>query len=448
MLNSEILIISGKTDAPRELSTVIEGAGYSTSTICDLDELDTLPKSFDFDVGVICSKYPNSKKQECCKKLLELYPSIQIVVLSDSVSVQSILRASHEGCFWVLQEPFQNEDLLYLVARGVIASQLIRENKALLMVLQPSFSDSELVARSPTMQQLLTRLQRISPLDASVLLTGESGVGKTLIASCIHKNSPRSKAPFITVNCANLSRELLESELFGHERGAFTGAVQSRPGTLELCNEGTLFLDEIGELPLELQPKLLTFLQDKQIRRVGGKTSKTVNVRVITATNRNLEEAIKRGIFREDLFYRINVLRLHIPALKERIEDILPITYKILEKIKERRGLSSSWRLSKKAVNALEQYKWPGNVRELEHTLERATAFSDGENLDEFDLNFTVNTELSVNQKSFALPIGISLKELEARYIRQVLESVEGDKQKACKILGISLKTIYNKMAE
>ena len=164
----------------------------------------------------------------------------------------------------------------------------MRENKALLMVLQPSFSDSELVARSSVMQQLLTRLQRISPLDASVLLTGESGVGKTLIASCIHKNSTRSKEPFITVNCANLSRELLESELFGHERGAFTGATHSRPGTLELCHGGTLFLDEIGELPLELQPKLLTFLQDKQIRRVGGRTSKTVDVRIITATNRNL----------------------------------------------------------------------------------------------------------------------------------------------------------------
>ena len=448
MAANEVLIISpSDTDATLYLVT-IQAAGYSACTVKNLTELRTFKVDSETSVAII--KGGRDDHRSLIQELHKSCPAIQIILISEPLSVQATMQASREGCFWVLPEPFEVEDLLYLVARGVIASQLLKDNTALREALQQVVPRDDLIANSPIMQHLVSRLQRITALDATVLLTGESGTGKTLIGSFIHRHSPRAQKPFISVNCANLPRDLVESELFGHEKGAFTGAHQSRPGTIELCDGGTLLLDEIGELPLELQPKLLTFLQDKAIRRVGGKVTKQVDVRVICATNKNLDDAVSEGAFRQDLFYRINVLSLRIPALRERTGDIPLLCDRILKKISSRKNAGEPVLLSSAARLAVESYMWPGNVRELEHCLERAAAFCDGHVIQLEDLAISTAgapvpdyAKLASNRE---LPTGLSLAELEQRYIAQTLAETEGDKALAAKKLGISLKTIYNKL--
>lgn len=442
MPNRDVLLVSSGSTRRNELVQTIGAAAYSIETV---DSLDSCKKWLHGEgctaVAVIDYSLDVDNQFLVSRCLRELSPQTQIVLLTSSDHVGTALRAANEGVFWMMASPFENEELLYVIARGIVMHQLAIENIELRKAFTAPSGRGEIVAQSPAMQALLKRLHRVAPLDTAVLLTGESGTGKTLLASLIHKSSIRRDGPFVSLSCANFPKDLLDSELFGHEKGAFTGASAARPGTIELANGGTLFLDEIGEMPLDLQPKLLTFLQDKKVRRVGGRTSKTVDVRIICATNKSLAKAVEEGEFREDLYYRVNVLHLVVPPLRERQEDIAPLCQDIFEKIAKRRNRKEIWTLRPEALRLLVHHPWPGNVRELEHVIERATAYTDDRELGTKDIEFSAG--LTGDSLEGAL-VGRTLREVEELVLRATFEHCKGDKAAVARMLGVSLKTVYN----
>ncbi len=296
---------------------------------------------------------------------------------------------------------------------------------------------------SPAAKKLFVRLEKIALLDSTALLTGESGTGKTSVARMIHERSSRLQMPFVAVNCASLPSELIDAELFGHARGSFTGAVSDRPGRADAADGGTLFLDEIGDLPLELQPKLLTFLQDRTFHRIGDNLPRSVDVRIIAATHRDLRDLCRQGVFREDLYFRLNVLGLHVPPLRERPHDIMDMAAEILNRICRQR-LSAPFTLEPAAAEALQQYHWPGNVRELENVLENASAFCEDHLIRRSDLNLSdLPAAQDVPNPTLG---GKTLAEIEKLAILDTLTYCDGNKAQAARVLGISEKSIYNKM--
>jgi DNA-binding NtrC family response regulator len=305
---------------------------------------------------------------------------------------------------------------------------------------------SKMIAQSPGMIDLMEKAKKIAPLDAGILLTGESGVGKGILARRIHAMSPRADHPFVTVSCPALPRDLLESELFGHEKGAFTGAVKRRIGKIESARGGTLFLDEIGDLPIDLQPKLLSVLQDRQFHRVGGEKAIESNIRLIAATNIDFSEGMSDGSFRKDLYYRISAIPLEIPPLRERSEEIAPLIRHILADITSRRN-TPMITLSEEAISVAEGYHWPGNIREMENVLERCSAFCRGHTINVSDLPAELHTSPCDDQAySAAVHSAQSLKEIERTAIMQSLICCNGNRAETARRLGISEKSIYNKI--
>ncbi|MCB0325543.1 MAG: sigma-54-dependent Fis family transcriptional regulator, partial [Bdellovibrionales bacterium] len=331
-------------------------------------------------------------------------------------------------------------------AKACVFRELTRDNQMLRASMGTPALEGPYIAKAPKMAELMTKVGRLATLDATVLLLGESGTGKTRLAHYIHTQRRSKQAPFVTVNCAAIPRELLEAELFGFERGAFTGAHQARQGAAELADGGTLFLDEIGELPLELQPKLLSFLQDRLVRRLGSGAPRKVELQIVASTNRDLEEMVAAREFRQDLYFRVNVLALDVPPLRERQEDILPLAEAILAETAKRRGLPP-YMISPEAATALVNYRWPGNIRELENVLERATAFAEGRLLNVADLELPDGSPDEpdiLRQFDFA---GLTLEMLERKALLDTLKHTQGNKAEAAKLLGISTKSVYNKLA-
>jgi len=300
-----------------------------------------------------------------------------------------------------------------------------------------------LIAESPSMRAIILQLDKIAGSRASVFITGESGTGKEVIASEIHRRSLRKEAPFIKVNCAAIPETLVESELFGHERGAFTGALLKKIGRFELADQGTLFLDEVTETPLNLQPKLLRALQEQEFERVGGVRSVQVNIRFISASNRNIQEAIESKLFREDLYYRLNVIPINLPPLRERVEDIVPLANYFLEKMCKENGKELK-RFSEKALQKLLSYKWPGNVRELANIIERTVVLDFDSRIDETHLFF----DTPLFEKKFSAPVGITLHQLEKQLILDTLDANHRNRTKTATMLGISVRTLRNKLYE
>ncbi len=375
-------------------------------------------------------------------RLHERYPELPVIMLTGLNDAETAVQALRAGADDYLTKPFELKRLFDLLRQARQARQTRSEAPPKPVPTIKSTSKAGLSSHNPQLCKLLVHLAKAARLDSTILLTGESGTGKTYFAREIHRLSPRMAEEFITVSCPALPRELLESELFGHERGAFTGATASRAGRFEQASKGTLFLDEIGDLPQELQPKLLNVLQDREFFRVGGSKMLQTNARVIAATNVNLRNRVQEGSFREDLYYRLNIIELRIPSLRDRREDIPTLTETILAQIARRRG-TAGWRLTQRAALALQDFDWPGNVRQLENVLERATAFAEKPSLhaDDF-LPLLEGRRESLSEGESSR--GLTLQEIERDAFIQTYLRTGRNKARTARELGISERSVYN----
>lgn len=390
---------------------------------------------------------PGMSGFDLLERLGKEYAGLPSVVLTGADRAEDAVRAMKLGAYDYQTKPFDLEDLFRSLRRASRLREVQQENEELRASLGDAAPVKEMVAEAPAMLELLGQARKVAAIHSTVLLTGESGVGKGALARFLHANSESSSGPFVTVSCPALPRELLESELFGHEKGAFTGAIKRRMGKVEAARGGTLFLDEIGDMPMDLQPKLLNVLQDREFQRVGGEEWIKADFRLVAATNIDFEEKIRAGEFREDLYYRLSVIPLEIPPLRERLEDVLALTERILGAIAGRRKCGVI-RVDAPARKRLSAYRWPGNVRELENVLERASAFCEDRTIRLADLPRMVR---GVEGEKVAGPppadlSGFTLEQLEVEAIRQTLAACEWNKAEAARRLGIAEKSVYNKM--
>jgi DNA-binding NtrC family response regulator len=397
-----------------------------------------------YDVVVLDMKMPRKEGIEVLRELQDFPEHPQVIVMTGFQEVTTAVEAMKLGAYDYLTKPTKIEELDVLVRKAAEKGQLLRDNVALRAHAPGAGPFGGIVTRSPKMQEVLRIVDRVAPTESSVLLLGESGTGKELVARAIHERSGRADRPFVPIHCGALPREVLESELFGHEKGAFTGAVNAKPGLIELADGGTLLLDEIGDMEPDSQVKLLRVIETGMFFRVGGTRPRRVDVRLVAATNRDLAAAMKGGQFREDLFYRINTITVSLPALRERPEDVVMLTEHFLE-------TSTTYgvkRLSPAALAALERYAWPGNVRELRHAIERGVILCKGDEITPADLPpevvaATAPTGVVTAAAATGAP---SLEAMERQHIVATLRQVGGHRGKAASLLGIDPKTLYRKV--
>lgn len=402
----------------------------------------------DVDLVITDLRMEGMGGEELLKKIVASYPNIPVFILTGHGTIETAVNAMRDGAVDFFTKPVDLDRLSLMVKKSLKNKDLLDENikiKEELAVLKAKNSYAKMIGNSDKMKDLMDTIAQVSSSKASVLVTGESGVGKELVADAIHQLSPRRNKPFIKVHCAALTESLLESELFGHEKGAFTGAVSTKKGRFELANGGTIFLDEIGEINLSTQIKILRVLQERQFERVGGEKTITVDVRVVTATNKDLQKEIEKGNFREDLFYRLNVVHLNVPTLKERKDDLPLLMTSFLEQINEENGKNVKG-FTEAAKYALFSYDWPGNIRELRNCVEAAVVLTRNELIDVEDLPTQVR-KLG-ESPSISVDIGTTLAESEKKLILATLSSVKGNKTKAAEILQIGRKTLHRKIDE
>ncbi len=373
---------------------------------------------------------------------------IPVILLAESGSVELAIRAiQEEGAFYYFEKPVDANKLRVVLDRAVELTEAKRENELLRRQLQDRGAFGELVGNSVPMREIYALVEQVSPSSASVLITGESGTGKELIARTIHHLSPRRDKPFIGINCSAIPESLMESELFGHEKGAFTGAASTRAGCFELAEGGTLLLDEIAEMPPLLQAKLLRVIEERSLRRVGGNREIDVDVRLLAATNKNPEDAVARGTLREDLLYRLNVFRIELPTLKERKEDLPLLAQYLVTKLAEKHSRPARF-LSPAAINVLQFHAWPGNVRELRNVIERAVVICSGEQIERHHFApYPIDQRERLRKEdTITLAVGTPIEEVERQMIVRTLQKTKNNKTRAAELLGISLKTLHNKL--
>ncbi|HEY2745608.1 MAG TPA: sigma-54 dependent transcriptional regulator, partial [Polyangia bacterium] len=370
-----------------------------------------------------------------------------VVVITAFGSIETAKRALKLGAHDYITKPFEIDDLLVAVEKALDERTLRREVARLRKEVARPYRFENIIGKSAPMQDVFALIRRLSGSSANVLITGESGTGKELVARALHFNSPRAKKPFVPVNCAAIPDTLLESELFGYKRGAFTDARTDRQGQFVEADGGTLFLDEIGDLPPQLQAKLLRVLQERELRPLGAARPEKVDVRVLSATNRDLSQRMREGSFREDLFYRLNVIEVMLPPLRDRAEDVLPLSDHFLTEAAARTGKRIA-AFTQAALKILLAYPWPGNVRELENVVERAVALAESDQIGPDDLPSQVRERRSADVLAGALARGLTLAELEREYINRVLQAVSGNKTRAAERLGLDRKTLYRKLGE
>jgi DNA-binding NtrC family response regulator len=404
------------------------------------------------DILITDLKLPDMDGIQILKEVKTFRPETQVLLITAYGSIDSAVTAMKEGAGDYLTKPFSMDELLLIIKRIQRIRELEEENLSLRKKVEERYGLEGLVGKSPPMLKIYDLIETVSQTDTTVLIQGESGTGKELVANAIHLQSPRKKGPFIKVNCVALPETLLESELFGHEKGAFTGAFKQRKGRFEMADGGTLFLDEIGDISHSVQVKLLRVLQERQFERVGGNETLSVNVRLICATQRDLKEEIRKGSFREDLYYRLNVVPIYLPPLRERREDIFLLADHFINKFSHKMGKEITG-LSEEAKTILLTYAFPGNIRELENMLERAVALIKGKVIQAYDLPEEVCGQASpvrdiCERIRGTKPLASATSVFEKEYIQSVLEKTKGKKGQAAEILGISRKTLWEKIKD
>ena len=451
MQPAKILVVDDDTVARDLLAEALKKEGYSVEAYASGEEAIARGREGRVDLVLTDIRMGAVDGLTVLREFKRMSQDTAIVVLTAFGSLEGAIEAIKQGAYDYLAKPFKKEEIKLVVQRSLDHCRLLRENTKFREELKSKDEWSPLVGSSPAMLEVYKLVARVSESRSTVLLQGESGTGKELIARAIHGNSPRREKPFVPVNCGALPDTLLESEMFGYEKGAFTGAVGTKTGLFESANGGTLFLDEVGELGQALQVKLLRVMQDHEVRRVGGTTSIKVDVRIIAATNRDLEQFVKEGKFRDDLFYRLNVVRITLPSLKERQEDIPMLAHHFLQKCAA--GATTAVRgFHPDTLDCLKRYRWPGNVRELENAIERAVSLSHGPLLTPDDLPAAIRQASNPPDQKPDLPetaesVYLTLEEVEKRHLMRVLKETKGNKVKAAKILGIDRRTLY-RMAE
>jgi two-component system, NtrC family, response regulator HydG len=443
----KILIVDDQRNMRTTLAMMLRGAGYEVDEASDGEQGSERGATGAFDVVLTDLRMGSKDGIEVLRAVKEAMPMTEVIVMTAYGTIESAVEAMRLGAFDYIQKPFTEQELLVKVQKALDNRRLAGEVAFLATEFKDRYKFENIVGRSRSVREVLGRIVRIAPTDAIVLITGESGTGKELVAKAIHANSKRADRSFVPVNCAAVTETLLESELFGHAKGAFTGAMSARRGMFEEADGGTIFFDEIAETPVSFQAKLLRAIQENEIRRVGESKAVHVNVRIIAATNQDLLVAINEKRFRQDLYYRLNVARFQLPALRDRREDLMDLTSFFLDKYNRKMGVRA--KLHDRAMEALMHYDFPGNVRELEHMLEQAVALAQNGVIHADDL---ITRSATLGQPGGLLPSagGRSLSEVvdtaERGAIESALRECDGSRERAAELLGISPTTLWRKM--
>ncbi len=446
-----ILVVDDESNYLTVMEALLGEAGYEVLTAPSAPEALKIAGASDLDLVLTDMKMPRMSGIELLEELHRLYPDLPVIIMTAYGTVEKAVTAMKKGAFDYILKPFKNEEILVTIAKALEHRHLILKNLLLHQELDKKYGFPNIVGESRVMQEILALVKRVAQSRATVLVTGESGTGKELIARAIHQCSARAAKSFISVNCAALTETLLESELFGHERGAFTSAVAMRKGRFELADGGTLFMDEVAEMSQALQVKLLRVLQEMEFERVGGNRTIQVDVRVVAASNRDLKEEVETGRFREDLFYRLNVVRLHLPPLRQRQEDIPLLAAHFINKY-VRENLRGKTRVTPDALKVLVQYSWPGNVRELENVMERAVILCSNHVIAPQDLPAELapapaESKLDIDRFiPLATPLPEALEAIEEQMIRRALEKSGQIQVRAAELLGITKSLLQYKL--
>lgn len=444
---STILIVEDDRNFRRVLEFQLNEAGYPTAVAESGEKALELFSEHPFRVVLTDLNMPGISGEEVLKRIKEMSPDTPVVMITAFGSIDSAVGAMKQGAFHYLTKPVNSDELLHIINNALKYSELIRENRTLRDAISSAFKFDGIVGTSEKMRKILDQAERLAGVDSTVLITGESGTGKEVLAKSIHYNSPRSSKPFIIINCGAIPDTLLESELFGYRKGAFSGADRNKTGKFEAANGGTIFLDEISELPLALQVKVLRVVQENEINMIGENEARKVDVRIIAASNRDLKLMAANGGFRQDLYYRLNVAPLLLPPLRERKEDIPLLARFFMERICKKQNRSLI-RLDGEILRKLENYNWPGNVRELENCIERLAVFSQTDNANLKDLPEEILSPALVAGKAvFQIPPeGVSLPELDRTLVVTALERNQWNQTHAANFLGISRNTLIYRM--
>src|SRR5579862_3322606 len=427
-----ILVVEDEAKMRRLLELELADQDFRAQTVADAETALKLLNTNQFDLIVTDLKLPGMSGMEFLQAVKRANAAIPIIIMTAFGTVESAVEAMKAGASDYVLKPFSLAELVLVIRKELDSHQLREENRDLREALGRRYEYKNIIARSDKMQAVLALIERVAPTNATVLIGGESGVGKDLVARAIHEHSNRASGPFVKINSTAIPENLLESELFGYEKGAFSGATSAKPGKFETADKGTLFLDEIGDVPPPIQVKLLRVLQDREFERLGATKTLKVDVRLIAATNRDLRDALEDGTFREDLYYRLNVVAIDIPPLRDRKEDIPPLADFFLDKFARESGKGVRG-ITPQAMQALEDFHWPGNVRELQNIIERGVALSSGEMLDAADIRLDRPPGRPGAEAAHVLPQGFTLEQWEDEMIREALRSANGNKSQAAR---------------
>jgi two-component system response regulator PilR (NtrC family) len=445
-----ILIVDDEEVLQDVLTVLIQREGHTTVSAYSGEEALDLLEREEVDLVLLDLMLPGMHGMQVLKQIRQRHPDMVVVVITAYSSIESAIEAMREGAFHYIPKPFKNEEVLLTVRKGLEQRRLATENRSLREQLRQRFGFDNIIGKSKPMQQVYDLIKLAAPSKSNILVLGESGTGKELVAKAIHHHSRRANGPFITVNSGSMPADLLESNLFGHVRGAFTGAIAGKKGLFELANSGSIFFDEIGNIPFDTQAKLLRVIQEKEFMRLGGVDTIKVDVRIIAATNADLEAAVQQAHFREDLYYRLNVISIHLPPLRKRSEDIPLLAQHFLAHY-ARENEKAIRDISPRAMEVLLDYSWPGNVRELENVIERAVVLSSGESLDIELLPSAVRQPDAVGLPPPTLPSnGVAFKDAVSEYERQIiikaLQACGGVQKRAAELLQVKPTTLHEMM--